>query len=81
MAIGLPVIVSPVGMNNEVLSKGNIGFAANNPDEWYNALETLYNDMQLQKKSGDLGREVIEQNFSAGNVTQKLFSILNNAAQ
>ena len=81
MAIGLPVIVSPVGMNNEVLAKGDIGLAANTSDEWYNALETLYKDKELQIKSGDRGREVIEQNFSAETIASKLFSILNQAVK
>ncbi|MBN2590590.1 MAG: glycosyltransferase family 4 protein [Sedimentisphaerales bacterium] len=80
MAVGLPIIVSPVGMNNEVLAKGDIGFAATSSDEWYNALETLYKDKKLQKKSGEKGREVVEHNFSAEAIASKLFSILSNAA-
>ena len=81
MAVGLPVIVSPVGMNNEVLAKGDIGFAATSSDDWYNALETLYNQKSRQDELGHAGRIVVEQNFSAEIIISKLFSILNNAAQ
>lgn len=81
MAVGLPVIVSPVGMNNEVLAKGDIGFAATSPDEWYNALETLYKDKQLQKISGEKGRDVVEQYFSADKIATNLAEILRNAKE
>jgi len=81
MAVGLPVIVSPVGMNNEVLSKGDIGFAANTDEQWYDALESLYKEKQLRAKLGDKGREVIEQNFAAEKVVSKLYSILSNAVK
>ena len=76
MAVGLPVIVSPVGMNNEVLSKGDIGFAVNSDDDWYNAFKTLYNNKKLQNQLGNKGREIIEQYFSAETVSEKIFSIL-----
>ncbi|MBN1974703.1 MAG: glycosyltransferase family 4 protein [Sedimentisphaerales bacterium] len=81
MAVGLPVIVSPVGMNNEVISKDNIGFAANSPDDWYNAFETLYNNIPMQMKLGSIGREVVEKYFSADAIVLKLFPILTGTAQ
>ncbi len=78
MAVGLPVIVSPVGMNNEVLSKGDIGFAVNSDDDWYNAFDSLYNNSKLQNKLGGKGRLVVEEDFSAEQVSKTLFSILTN---
>ena len=47
MAAGLPVVVSPVGMNHDVLEKGDVGFAAGSPEQWYEALESRYNDRSL----------------------------------
>ena len=38
MAAGLPVVVSPVGMNVDVLSLGEVGFSAVTPGDWYEAL-------------------------------------------
>ncbi|MCJ7692071.1 MAG: glycosyltransferase family 4 protein, partial [Sedimentisphaerales bacterium] len=58
MGVGLPVIVSPVGMNREVLDKGDVGLAASSPDEWYDALVSLYKDRSLQVRLGSEGREV-----------------------
>ena len=79
MAVGLPVIVSPVGMNNEVLAKGEIGFAANSSAEWYNALETLYKDKSQREQLGLSGRNVIEEYFGADKIAIKLSEILRQA--
>ncbi|MCX5638292.1 MAG: glycosyltransferase family 4 protein [Planctomycetota bacterium] len=75
MAVGLPVVVSPVGMNREVLQKGNCGFAATSPDEWYKALERLYDDWSLQVKLGRAGRKVVEQFYDADTISIELARI------
>ncbi len=75
MAVGLPVIVSPVGMNREVLDKGDVGLAASSPDQWYDALVSLYKDQSLQVKSGLAGRKVVEQFYNADIVACDLADI------
>lgn len=75
MASGLPVVVSPVGMNKEMLAKGNVGFAATSADEWYEGLEMLYKDLDLQIKTGNTARDVVEKYFSATMVADKLADI------
>ena len=75
MAVGLPVIVSPVGMNKEVLAKGDVGFAATSDDEWYEALESLYKDHSLRAKLGDTARRVVESHFSAQTIAHNLAGI------
>jgi glycosyltransferase involved in cell wall biosynthesis len=75
MAVGLPVVVSPVGMNRDVLQKGNCGFAAASPDEWYEALDCLYNDWSLQTKLGRAGRKVVEDFYNADIVATELANI------
>jgi len=75
MAAGLPVIVSPVGMNADVLGKGEIGFAAASNDQWRQSLEALYRDCQLQITLGENGRSVIEQFYDAGKIANDLAGI------
>jgi glycosyltransferase involved in cell wall biosynthesis len=75
MGVGLPVIVSPVGMNREVLDKGNVGLAASLPDEWYEALVSLYKDQSLQVRLGSDGRKVVEQFYNADIVARNLADI------
>jgi glycosyltransferase involved in cell wall biosynthesis len=75
MAAGVPVVVSPVGMNKEILDKGEVGFAATNADEWYEALETLYKGQNLQISMGNAARGVVEEHFSANKVADALAEI------
>lgn len=80
MAAGLPVITSPVGMNAQVLDKGDIGFSVVTSEQWYDALETLYKSWSLQKQMGIAGRKVVEEFFSADVIAGKLAKILKSAA-
>jgi glycosyltransferase involved in cell wall biosynthesis len=75
MAAGLPVIVSPVGMNADVLEKGEIGFSANSNDQWSQAFEALYNDCQLQIALGQSGRSVIERFYDADKIAEDLAGV------
>jgi glycosyltransferase involved in cell wall biosynthesis len=81
MSVGLPVIVSPVGMNRDILSKANVGFAATSADQWYESLQALYNNQDLQFELGNNGRRVVENDFSATAIATQLatiFRILSN---
>lgn len=80
MATGLPVVVSPVGMNEEVLGMGEIGFPARNEGDWYDALDNLYNDRSLGHRLGFAGREIIVKHFSRKVVSLRLAEIFKERA-
>ncbi len=75
MASGVPVIVSPVGMNADVLAKGESGYGAVSADDWYDALNELYNCRDRQKELGNNGRAVIEEFYNADTVAKQLAGI------
>jgi len=75
MAVGLPVVVTPAGMNREILQKAESGFAAGSPDEWYDALKTIYGNWSLQRQMGQAGRKVVEQFYSADIIAKELAQI------
>ena len=64
MSCGLPVIVSNVGMNKEVLGKGNIGYGVNQSDEWFKYFQILYHDNNKRKLMGERGLSVINKYYS-----------------
>jgi glycosyltransferase involved in cell wall biosynthesis len=64
MAVGIPVVVSPVGHNKEVLQWNDVGFAAETTGEWYDALSSLFNDSDLAARLGKAGRAVVEEHYS-----------------
>ncbi|MDH4240389.1 MAG: glycosyltransferase family 4 protein [Phycisphaerae bacterium] len=80
MGVGLPVIVSPVGMNRDVLDKGEIGLAASTEEEWYDALVSLYKDKSLGLKLGLAGRKVVEQFYNADIIASELADIFKSLA-
>lgn len=72
MACGLPVVVSPVGMNAEVLSRGNLGFAATTPTDWIDALTALIHDPALRKAMGLAGRRAVLDHYSIRTIAPQL---------
>ena len=64
MAVGLPVVCSPVGMNNEIVVPGYNGFLAQSQDEWIEAIQRLLDDSLLREKLGQNGWNTVESKFS-----------------
>lgn len=64
MATELPVVVSPVGVNLEVLARGPVGLAAAGAEDWVNALRRLRDDAALRVRLGTCGRQVVEEHYS-----------------
>jgi len=76
MACGIPVVVSPVGMNTEVLSHGNIGLGVKTLDDWADALLMLLANAEQRKKIGSNGRLVILNKYSVHTVAPQLAATL-----
>lgn len=64
MALGVPALVSPVGMNTEVVTSGVNGFVCATPVEWEVSLRLLLNDASLRQQLGMAARATIEQRYS-----------------
>jgi glycosyltransferase involved in cell wall biosynthesis len=79
MACGVPVVVSPVGMNAELLALGNIGFGARSKGEWVDALRACYLSPQAARDQGLAGRRIVESSYSTSVVAARLASALRSA--
>ncbi|MFM6933606.1 MAG: glycosyltransferase, partial [Novosphingobium sp.] len=79
MACGVPVVVSPVGMNVQVLAHGDVGLAARNIDEWTDAILALAKAPDLRHRMGMMGRSVVETRYSVHSAAPKLAEILRGA--
>lgn len=64
MGVGTPVVISPVGMNAEIIEEGVHGFFARTPEEWYEKLEILIKDPDLREKMGKACRERVLKLYS-----------------
>jgi glycosyltransferase involved in cell wall biosynthesis len=72
MSCGLPVIVSPVGMNAQVLVQGNLGLAASSDDDWIDALDLLAQSSSIRNVMGVVGRKIVEAHFAVQTLTPQL---------
>lgn len=81
MSCGVPVVVSPVGMNAEILAKGNLGFGPRTLSEWTDALELLLYDPDRAATMGKTGRKIAEQEYSLDLLAPKLASFLYKTAR
>jgi glycosyltransferase involved in cell wall biosynthesis len=72
MSCGLPVVVSPVGMNAQVLGMGDLGLAATGVGEWADALVHLLRDPGARARLGAEGRATVERSFSVKVVAPRL---------
>lgn len=64
MALGIPAVMSPVGVNTEIITDGQNGFLAANEEEWLDKLSRLIRDAALRKKLGDAGRSTVAGRYS-----------------
>lgn len=76
MACGLPVVVSPVGMNGEILSQGTVGFGPKSKDEWISALCFLSENRKERVQMGKCGRQVVLEKYSIDMVAKALANSL-----
>lgn len=63
-ACALPVVASPIGVNQDIVVHGVTGFLARTPAEWGEQLSTLLADHALRARMGAAGRERIDRLYS-----------------
>ena len=70
MSLGIPAIVSPVGINSLIVDDGVSGFICVNLSDWKNKIETLLNNSMLRISMGSAARTKIEKKYSVTSSTQ-----------
>ena len=65
MGLGVPAVLSSVGINKDVIQDGVNGFLANDEAAWISKLSLLIESAALRVQLGTAGRNTIEQNFSS----------------
>lgn len=79
MAVGIPVVCSPVGMNREVVTDGATGFFARSTEEWVEKLALLIDDPGLRQAMGQRGQAVVETQYSVRANFPKFLEVLEQA--
>ncbi len=79
MSMGIPVVCSPVGANNQIVCDGLNGFFAKTNDEWIGKMVDLLEDKVLRQKMGEEGRRTVEQIYSVRTNAPEFLQILDDA--
>jgi glycosyltransferase involved in cell wall biosynthesis len=80
MAAGIPVAVSPVGMNAEVLRMGDVGAGPESEDDWVEVFRRFHDDRHAALACGERGRSIAEREFSLTRISTELARVFRDAA-
>ena len=75
MAMGIPTVCSPVGVNTDIIQDDQNGFIASTEDEWVDKLSRLLRSRELRERLGQAGRATVEQKYSAITQTPRVYEI------
>jgi glycosyltransferase involved in cell wall biosynthesis len=64
LALEIPAVASPVGVNSQMVVEGKTGFLCETEEDWYHALEVLLLDAELRARMGKAGRAHVEAHYS-----------------
>ena len=65
MGLGIPPVVSPVGVNRTIVEDGANGFHAGTTGEWVDRIARLLRDPALRARIGAAARRTVEERYSA----------------
>lgn len=76
MSLSKPTVMSPVGVNPEIIDHGVNGYLAESKSEWIEYLSKLIESKELRTKIGAAGRVTIEERYSLNFAQSKLLKML-----
>lgn len=76
MATGKPAVLSPVGVNADLVKSGENGLLASTVDEWVAALEKLADSPELRRRLGAAGRKTVEEKYASSIVAAQFADVV-----
>lgn len=77
MALEIPTVLSPVGVNKEIIEDGKNGFLASTPTEWVEKLSHLIDSGSLRTSFGKAARQTVVERYSVESQKQNYLNCLN----
>ena len=81
MALGIPTLMSPVGVNSEIIQDSVNGFLADEPEEWVAKISRLIEDKNLRLTMGRNGRQTVIDKYSVDAWKDKYLKYFNELIQ
>ena len=79
MALEIPTIMSPVGVNTEIITHGENGFLASTHDQWVDTMSRLIESVELRRRLGAAGRATVVEHYSVLSQRDVYLSIFREA--
>lgn len=80
MSMGAATVMSPVGVNTEIIAHGENGLLARSDDEWFEHLSHLVENASLRRRLGEEGRRTVIDRYSVQRWAQPLTDLIRKAA-
>ena len=77
MALSIPTIMSPVGVNKNIIEHNVNGLLAEGTDEWVESISRLIDDEELRNKLGKAARKTVESQYSISSSKQTYVNYFN----
>jgi glycosyltransferase involved in cell wall biosynthesis len=78
MALEVPTIMSPVGVNTEIIEDGENGLLARSREEWIEKISLLVESSELRRKLGQNGRETVLKKYSVYSQKDNYLKLFNH---
>lgn len=80
MACGIPTIMSPVGVNTDIIQHGHNGFLADSEEKWFSILSELIENAPLRIETGQNGRKTVVERYSVDAYRQNYLELFKKSA-
>ena len=81
MALGIPTVCSPVGVNTDIIQDNVNGLIASSNDEWVEKLTMLLHSAELRDRLGKEGRRTVEEKYSAVSQAPRVYEVLKSVVK
>ena len=81
MAMEIPPVMSPIGVNLEIITDGENGFLASTEEEWFQKLSLLIENPELRREMGVKARKTVIEKFSVDSQKGVYLSLLQSLIQ
>lgn len=78
LALGIPALVSPVGVNSDIVEHGVEGYHCTTDEDWYEYLSKLLTDPELRTQMGRAGRQKVIDHYSVRSNSENFLSLFRN---
>ena len=81
MALAIPAVASPVGVNSEIIHHGNSGYLPESSTQWLDILTQLVERPEQRLEIGRAGRQTVESRYSVQGNVGKLVTAFEEAVR